>query len=277
VLTATAPPAPPAAAPAIPVQVWLRGVFPADTADRARRAISALLAQEAVPVRGVRVRLGVYPDPAVHFPVVAQGTLQELRTGTSLRAQAHAATAREAIDLLEARLRHQLHWTDHRSEPQEWRRHMPPNPWVVCYPRPPHARQVVRCKPGHLALLGVDEAVLVLERRDYDFHLFIEVGSGQDSVVYRAGPTGYRLAQLVPAPEAVAPHQLELTWYDRPAPELRTAGAAEWLGLSEVSFLFFRDLDRGRGSVLYRRYDGNYGLMHARRGVAGRAGGGQQR
>ena len=32
----------------------------------------------------------------------------------------------------------------------------------------------------------------------YDFHLFTEAGTGQDSVLYRSGPTGYRLAQLVP-------------------------------------------------------------------------------
>ena len=41
---------------------------------------------------------------------------------------------------------------------------------------------------------------------DYEFHLFTEKSSGVTSVIYRAGPTGYRLAQVAPfSVEQLAP------------------------------------------------------------------------
>lgn len=46
-------------------------------------------------------------------------------------------------------------------------------------------------------------------RRTYDFHLFTERGTRQDSVLH-AGPEGYRLAQVAPNPGALAPHALPL-------------------------------------------------------------------
>jgi hypothetical protein len=35
----------------------------------------------------------------------------------------------------------------------------------------------------------------------------------------------------------------------------------EVLDLEGGGFLFFREHERGRGAVLYRRYDGHYGLV----------------
>lgn len=246
-----------------PVQVWMRGVFPPDTGDYARRMVTAVLREATAPLRDVRVRLSMHRDPAVYFPVVAQGNLD--LGGRPVRAQARGATARDAIDLLQARLHHQLDQppaqADSSTTPPHSDRRMPPAPRMVFYPRPPGTQQIVRCKPVRLAVLGVDEAVQEMGRRDYYFHLFTEVGTCQDSVVYRAGPIGYRFAQVLPAPQRLAPHTTQLTWYDRPAPELRSADAAERLGMCEVPFLFFLDVDRGRGSVLYRRYDGHYGLL----------------
>ena len=43
---------------------------------------------------------------------------------------------------------------------------------------------------------SIDDAARDLDLLDYDFYLFTESGTGQDSVLYRAGATGYRLAQL---------------------------------------------------------------------------------
>jgi hypothetical protein len=242
---------------AVSVRVWIQGVFPVGTDDAAQRSIVELVAQSLVPVRGVRVRLGAHRDPAVHFPVVAQGNI-DLADGL-VRAQVNAATGREAILLLEARLRYQLD----RAVPgaSRFRRLPLPHPWVAPYPRPPQTRRIARVKVVHPAVLGVDQAVGVMERRDYGFHLFVETGNGQGSVVYRAGTAKYRLAQVVPGPELLAPYSVALSCFDRPVPRLGTAEAADRLGLSEVAFLFFFDLDRRGGAVLYRRYDGHYGLI----------------
>lgn len=244
-----------------PVQVWTRGGFAEGTTETARRAMAGLMAQVVLPVGPVRVRLSAHRDPAVHFPVVAQGNVD--LAGRPLRAQVNAATGREAVVALRDRLRHQLERAGGipRQEPAPEPWHRTPNPRVAPFPRPPQLRQIVRRKTRPLAALGVDEATWNLECRDYDFHLFIELGTEQDSVVYRAGPAGYRLAQVHPGPDRLAPYTVSLSCYDRAAPRLSTAEAAEWLGMCDVPFLLFWQRNSGRGTVLYRRYDGHYGLL----------------
>jgi hypothetical protein len=37
--------------------------------------------------------------------------------------------------------------------------------------------------------------------------------------------------------------------------------AIDILELGDLPFVYFRDTDAGRGRVLYRRYDGHYGLI----------------
>jgi hypothetical protein len=39
------------------------------------------------------------------------------------------------------------------------------------------------------------------------------------------------------------------------------ANAVSRLNISDAPFIFFSDADRDQASVLYRRYDGHYGLM----------------
>ena len=56
------------------------------------------------------------------------------------------------------------------------------------------------------------------------------------------------------------------SYFPRPVDEReivrrKTSSAIELLDLADNPFLFFLDPDDGRGRVLYRRYDGNYGLI----------------
>ncbi|WP_443050974.1 hypothetical protein [Streptomyces sp. JV185] len=44
-----------------------------------------------------------------------------------------------------------------------------------------------------------------MESMDYDFHLVTDVGPGEDNVLYRSGPTGYRLRPGAPTPRAGRP------------------------------------------------------------------------
>jgi hypothetical protein len=265
----------------------VQGVFPEDTAQRARRLVADALVDVSGfgdgtgPVSGVRVRLSAHRDPAVHFPVVAQANLE--LGEVPVRAQAHAATAREAIALLQARLLHQLERASRPAGTDQfgnWRHPRPPNPRVANYPRPASTCRIVRYKTCSPAPLGVDQAVHVLECMDYDFHLFAEVGTGHDSVVYRAGPAEYRLAQVRPDPERLGTHTVVVTCYDRAAPRLDIDMAVDLFGMTEVPFLFFVAADSvvenagrrhavqahpgDRGSVLYRRFDGHYGLISGR-------------
>lgn len=205
----------------------------------------------------------------MEWPIVAQANLDV--NGRLVRAQVAAPTMTEAVDALDDRLRSRLarsaqHWEARRGrryhpDPHEWRHGDPPSEWQPWFPRPAEERQIVRHKSFTPPCCTVDEVAAQMNELDYDFYLFTELGSGQDSVLYRAGPTGYRLAQLPPRPDAVAPGQLSLTISERSAPLLTAQEAVERLNLTGLPFVFYLDGDHGRGRLLYHRYDGHYGLI----------------
>ena len=146
--------------------------------------------------------------------------------------------------------------------PHEWRHQSEPTHRPGYFPRPVDERRVIRRKSFTLAPCTVDEAAVEMDLLDYDFHLFTEKGTGFAGVLYRAGPTGYRLALVIPAsPDQLAPFELPLTISPQPAPCLTVEQATERLGLLGLPFLFFIDAAQGRASVLYHRYDGHYGLI----------------
>ncbi|NKQ52446.1 HPF/RaiA family ribosome-associated protein [Amycolatopsis sp. K13G38] len=252
------------------IRMTVEGTVSRGTADYARDKIGALLHLAPGPVLSVRVRVTRHGDPAVPHPVVAQGNIDV--NGRLVRAQAEGENSWEAVDRLEERLRHRLervalHWEARRGgmpsvQPHEWRHESEPTRRPRWYPRPEDEREIVRHKSYTLPKCTIDDAAREMGLLDYDFHLFTEAGSGQDSVLYRAGETGYRLAQLrPPGPHELAPFQLPLTISAQPAPVLSTGEAVTRLNLMGLPFLFFLDGDRGRGAVLYHRYDGHYGLI----------------
>lgn len=233
----------------------------------AREKVTAALGLAPEPILYAKVRLGYAGDRAVARPAVAQVVVD--CNGRTVRTQYAAETMREAVDGLQDRLRHRLgrlarDWEELRGRrapaaPHEWRHGDLPTRREPHFPRPVEEREVVRHKTFELAASTPDEAAFDLELHDYDFHLFHEVDTDQDAVLART-PEGYRLSRLDPdvgAPQAVVPVVLDAV----PAPLLSVTGAAERLGLTGSPFVFFRDVDSGRGCVLYLRYDGHYGLI----------------
>ncbi|MBB5157536.1 ribosome-associated translation inhibitor RaiA [Saccharopolyspora phatthalungensis] len=221
------------------------------------------------PVLHARVRVLRHGDPAVAHPVTAQANLD--LNGRLVRAQVSASTVEEAVDLLHDRLQQRLERLARYSEtgrgrrvsglPHEWRHGDVPTHRPPYFPRPAGERKIIRHKSFELGDCDLDEAAFDMACLDFDFHLFTERGTGQDSVLYRAGPTGYRLAQLEPHPDDLAPHTLTVTVSDQPAPVLTTTEAVDRMAAVNLPFLFYLDGERGRAAVLYRRYDGHYGLI----------------
>jgi hypothetical protein len=78
-----------------------------------------------------------------------------------------------------------------------------------------------------------------MQTLDNDFHLFTELGTGQDSVLYREGSSGYRLAQVEPHPEALARDALPVSMSEQPAPVLTTDEAVARMGAMDYPFLFY--------------------------------------
>ncbi|MGY2022520.1 ribosome hibernation promotion factor [Nocardia gipuzkoensis] len=238
-------------------------------ADYAREKIGHALDYASERVLSARVRLTGHRDPAAAKPIVAQANVN--MQGRGVRVQVTAETTREAVDLLEARLKARLerisrHWEAVRGGrpglgPNEWRHGDAPRQLLPYYPRPAEVREIVRRKSYALADESCDEAAFELESMDYTFHLFTESGSGSDSVLYRTDSGGYRLAQVDPRPETVSRGTVPLTVSPAAAPVLSADEAIERLELTGWPFVFFRDRGMDRGSVLYHRYDGHYGLI----------------
>jgi ribosome-associated translation inhibitor RaiA len=238
--------------------------------EYARSKIAELTRFAGRPVLHAHVRLTTHRDPAVRRPVVAQANLDV--DGRPVRAQVQAENAREAVDLLVARLRRRIeraaeHWEARRGElpsalPHEWRHESEPAHRKDYFPRPADERRVIRRKSFTMAPCTLDEAAREMELLDYDFHLFTEKGTGTAAVLYRAGATGYRLALAAPdLADQVGQHLLAVTVSRQPLPCLTQEQAARRLGLLGLPFLFFIDAAFGCASVLYHRIDGHYGLI----------------
>ncbi|MGW3264272.1 ribosome hibernation promotion factor [Streptomyces sp. NPDC001056] len=251
------------------IQVETQGQMPPGAVEYAREKVGALTGRTREPVLYARVKLTHMANPAVERPAIAQANLDV--NGRPVRAHVAATAMHEAVDRLQDRLAVRLkrleeHWEARRGktpvpDPHEWRHGSEPTHRPDYFPRPAEDRQVVRHKSYSLALESPDEAAFELESMDYDFHLFTDMGTGEDSVLYRAGPTGYRLAQVHPHPEPAGPAAVPLTLSELPAPRMSVAEAKQRLDLTGFPFVFFADATTGRGNVLYHRYDGHYGLI----------------
>jgi len=250
------------------VKTETSGSDPVFSTEVAVHQVRSLLRLAPEPVLFARVKLTMAADPAVARPAIAQVNLD--LNGRLIRVQATASTMREAIDRMTDRLRIRLeraarNWEAIRggkpvSLPHEWRHQSMPSARTPYFPLPPEEREVIRHKAYALPRETPDEAMTELELLDYDFHLFTEYATGQDSVIYRT-PTGYMLAQARPRPGRRGPVSAAITVSEHPAPRLTLASAIARLEALGQPFLFFVNSSTRRGNLIYHRYDGNYGVI----------------
>jgi hypothetical protein len=260
-----------AGARALPLTVVCRGDVPQGVQDYAIERFTTLAEHVGDPVLFARIKLTVEPDPARDRPVIAEVAFDV--NGELVRAHIAAHELREAIDLLQRRLRGKLeHRAEHREAvrrrsgvavPGEWRHGDLAAPRPDWFPRPAEERQVVAHKAFAVGACTVDEAVFDLEQADFDFYLFTELATGADACVDRQADGSYGLTRLRdpdadPGPMAVTVHRSPAV-----APTLAEAEAIELLEAAGAHHVFHADPDTGRGRVLYRRYDGHYGLLTA--------------
>ena len=232
------------------IRLVLRGEVPVEDGRYARAKIAALTAKFHVPVLFARVKLTQSTNPSARRPALAQVNVEV--NGRPVRAQVAAEDMREAVDLLMARLQSRLqHVVDLRTARHNGghRDRAAETGHEDRLESLPEDREVVRHKTYSAASTTSDEAAVEMELMDYDFHLFTDSVTGQDSVVYRDGLGGHRTDRLDGSTETP------------PAPTLSLAEARERLQASGAAFVFFADQATGRGNVLYRRLDGHYGLI----------------
>jgi ribosome-associated translation inhibitor RaiA len=256
------------------IQVEAQGGIPPGTAEKAREKVGALLRRVRQPVLFARIRLTHAHNPATARPFMIQVNIDV--DGRPTRAHVAAERADEAVDLVCDRLDRQLarlrdRWTARhggtpRAGAHEWRHGAEPAHRPDFFPRPVEGREVIRHKSFALACETPDEAAFEMDLMDYDFHLFTDLGTGEDSVVYRpdrmgAGGSRYRMARVRSRSAPSEPSAVSMTVSPVAAPHLDVHAAQRRLEASGQPFVFFMESGTGRGNVLYHRYDGHYGLI----------------
>ncbi|MEV0131808.1 sigma 54 modulation/S30EA ribosomal C-terminal domain-containing protein [Dactylosporangium sp. NPDC050688] len=232
------------------VELRSHGPIGQDDRDGARAVVADVLARHGC-VAGARVRL-----TAGHRsggPMVVQVNLRV--AGAPARIQVAGATPAAAVAAAAVRLDHQVQRLRTAWEPWPWpdpQRH----PLAI-----PGRDRITRRKAVVLRPRRTCQAASTLAAMDYDVCLFTDADTGEDAVVYRAGPTGLRVARqrsMRPAPASGTPVP---TVNSRRTPELTPETAAARLAEGWLPFLFFTDPGTARGAVVYRRYDGGITLL----------------
>ncbi len=251
------------------VRVTVEGELTAEELEYARGRIASLARYSRSPPENARqtLRPGGASRKARTFYVADASLIVD---GRVLAAHATGPTPNAATDEVHDRLRRQMRRVvgaevARRNEPaviekalSEFGLELHHRPAVGL--KPPEQREVVavRTVPDEPeSTLGV---VAELFDRDYEFNLFRHARTGEDAVVDRREDERVGLihppgSSLADESEIVVPEPGRY-----PEPVALTAARSE-LDVLNQRFLYFIDVDGGRGKVLYLRHDGDYGLV----------------
>ncbi len=223
------------------------------------------------PVLFVRIKVAWEPNPARDRPATAEVVLDV--NGELVRSHVSSHTLEEAVDLLADRLRDRL---EHRSRRRqflhrsngapsagEWRHGDLPTVRPSYFDRPLEERELERHKTFAGGELTLEEAVFDMEQLDFDFYLFRDLTTGSDSMIERVEDGSYRMSRIGEPARDVSCEVGTVVSSPQPVPRLNLDDAIERLNLTAADHVFYADVASGRGNVLYRRYDGNYGLITA--------------
>jgi ribosome-associated translation inhibitor RaiA len=254
---------------AAPIELVKRGEIDDVAVAYALKRVGAVMEQIGAPILLVRVRLTRDNDPRRLRPATAQATFD--LNGELIRGQVAADTMTEAIDLLADRLRDQIR---HRAErrrarratgrvarPGEWRHGDMREARPLFVDRPADEREIVHHKSFAIDPATPDEAAADMEQLDHGFWLFHDLASDADAVIERAPGDGYRLQRARPATAEAGPIAIDLTLVDHEPPKMSLDDAVLQLEDGGQPFVFYIDADTDRGTVIYRRYDGHYGVL----------------
>jgi ribosome-associated translation inhibitor RaiA len=248
------------------VEVHAAAPVPRSQVEAARRRLEQLQRYTDDPIDHIRLTLRRGPERSKR-PYVADASMTV--KGRALAAHVSGPTAEEAAEAVAERLRRQLRRivdkeVARRNEPDEIRKALESiAPDVRHRPekrlKDPEDRRVVRRRTYVSTPIPTLTAVADLLDMDLEFNLFVHARTNEDVVVYRRDdgriglihPPGSPLADendiVVPEPSRYAPMTL--------------AAAKAELDELDLRWIYFIDVEDGRGKVLYLRHDGDYGLV----------------
>lgn len=194
--------------------------------------------------------------------------------GSIVQARGQAPQPDESFDIVRDRVVRSLHrlserLQDRRHEPAtlpegEWRHGALPTERPDHFPRPPEEREVVERVTHARGPASPEEAAFDLELLEDDWLLYVDEASGTDAVIRRLEDEdayGVAVAAGTAAISGDGPYDLRP---DAAPPTLSLDSAIERLDVGEEPHVFFVDDANDRGAVIYRRYDGHYGLVRPR-------------
>lgn len=248
------------------VIVTMRGPVPHGIIEQAREQVSHAARLSGRDVLDATVTLTQRTNPSIAEASRAEVVFNI--SGTPVRAEADAPTPAQALDGVVDRIERRIvdlvnRWDDRSrwlaSDTEgQWRSGTPPTERPDYFPRPVDEREVVRRKTFAVAPTTAEEAVYDMEALEHDFYLFTDADSGAPALVHRLPDGSYGAAGLDDGAEL--PPGMTL---DPAPPSLDEASARQRLDVSGEPFVFYIDVDTGKGSVVYRRYDGHYGIITA--------------
>ncbi len=241
------------------VELLTRG--PVRPADRtlATTKVRALCELGHEPVLSAVVKLRIRPVSNDTLDAIAEASLD--LNGVPIRAHAAARTLAEAIDEMDERLTRRLRRHRKRLEDRHHDRDPEPVRTHPGYARlDPDEREVVRHKTLAMVPMSAEEAADEMDLLDHGFYLYLDADHGLDRVVYRNGDGGLHVAPAVDG-EDLSDARPPISAAALVLNHLPLEEAEVLLDEGDEAFVFFAEPGTDRGQVLYRRFDGHYGLV----------------
>ncbi len=260
------------------ITVTTKGLVSSEEADHARRRLGQASESITQPILFARMKLTGPPEQqgagrpgtSGRPEALAEATLDI--DGSLLRSHAAAATVGEAVDLaihrLEVRIQQHRDRSQHKpsariSTPGEWRHGNLGSEVLPHFDRPVEDRQLVRHKSFAPSEMTFEEAAWDMALLDYDFFLFVELSTGLDTLIERTSDGELVVAESNRSTLDPIDSLLPDGWHRRhdEIPTLSTNAAIDMLNQTDAQRVFYDNVDTGRANVVYRRYDGHYGVI----------------
>jgi ribosome-associated translation inhibitor RaiA len=250
------------------VDVRTRGAVSTAQRDSAVERLRASWSGAPRPVIHAALELTMEPNPAKERPAIAKASVDV--SGAVVRAHVADADLETAVGLMCDRIRRSIRKLAERRETAtrrsgvasegEWRHGDMPLDRPEFFPRPAEERELVRHKSYSILSMTPEEAAFEMEMLGYDFHLFTDAGTGSDCVIARRDDGELELVSGDPEVgkgPAGEPAELPV----RGVATMSQSDARTTLDASTVSFVSFVDDSDERLRLIYRRYDGHYGMV----------------
>jgi ribosome-associated translation inhibitor RaiA len=229
------------------------GPVPGTARDQVRELVNQLIEMAPRPVWHAKVKIKSDRNRETTERSLAQASLDV--SGVTIRAESAGQDTSHALQSLAASLEAKLdHLDDAGATPRPRDR-----PHFVDVE--PDQRVIARHKTcSNMDHIDTDQAIDRLAEMGYRFYLYTDTADDKTTVIAEAGDEETTL-QKVDGSFPDGSQRPGVRAIVGPPPIRSISDAVAELNETGRDHFFFRDLDGDDASVLYRRYDGHYGLL----------------